>query len=209
LAPALDVKKRATSRRRRNVASDRQSSDVERITGELRASIRRARVPRPPATVSRITIPVGAFETDGAIELELAVLRSTYDVAGAPFTTHRKVLGRFIVYCKNIARELLVQLLARQSAYNGAAVRALTNLKHRLDMLAEEQRHIMRRIAALETRFGAGPPPTLPQQVLPQQAGTSRSSEPTGAFGTSRLSERLDALEKAAAEYQIGVRRNA
>ena len=91
------------------------------------------------------------------------MLRSTYDMAGAPFTSHRQVLGRLIIFFKNIARELLVQLLARQSAYNGAAVRAITHLKHRLDTLADEQRRIMQRLDALEARFGEGPQQALPQ----------------------------------------------
>jgi hypothetical protein len=185
------------------VVSDNQNREVERIAGELRASIRKARVSLSPSPTSRVSIPEGAFEPDSAIEIELAVLRSTYDMAGAPFTSHRRVLGRFIIFFKNIARELLVQLLARQSAFNGAAVRAITHLKQRLDTLAEEQRRITQRLDALEARFGAGQ-----QQALPQQTRTSNGSEPTGGFGSAQLNQRLDALEKAAAEDQRGARRD-
>jgi hypothetical protein len=179
------------------VVSDKQNREVQKIAGELQASIRKARVGRSAVPVSGIAIPEGLFEPDSAIGLEIAVLRSTYDMAGAPFTSHRQVLGRFIIFFKNIARELLVQLLARQSAYNGAAVRAITHLKHRLDTLADEQRRIAQRLDALEVRFGDGP----------QQAGTSEGSEPADGFGT-KLNERLDALEKAAAENHRGARRD-
>jgi hypothetical protein len=185
------------------VVSDSQNREVERIAAELQASIRKARVPRSPIPVSRVTIPEGAFEPDSAIEIELAVLRSSYDMAGAPFTSHRRVLGRCIIFFKNIARELLVQLLARQSAFNGAAVRAITRLKHRLDTLAEEQRRITQRLDALEARFDA-----VPQQALPQRLRTSNGSEQADGFGADQLNERLDALEKAAAEDKHGARRD-
>ena len=184
------------------MVSDSQNREVQRIAGELQASIRKARVARSPISVSGIAISEGAFEPDSAIELEIAVLRSTYDMAGAPFTSHRQVLGRFIIFFKNIARELLVQLLARQSAYNGASVRAITHLKHRLDTLADEQRRIAQRLDALEARFADGP-----QQGLPQQTRTSKGSEPADGFGAP-VNQRLDALERAAAEDQRGARRD-
>lgn len=179
------------------MGSDSQNREVERIAGELQASIRKARVQRPRMISSaRITVPQSAFEPDGAIELELAVLRSSYDIAGAPFTSHRRFLGRFIIFFKNIAREVLLQLLARQSAYNGAAVRAIAHLKQRQDTIAEEQRRIAQRLAALEARIGA------------QLAERSDSSEPANAFGTDQFHERLNALEKTAATGENGVRGN-
>jgi hypothetical protein len=79
----------------------------------------------------------------------------------------------------------------------------MTHLKHRLDTLAEEQRRITRRLAALEARFGAAPQP-----ALPQRSRMSNRSESADGFGTIEINERLDALEKAAGEDQRGVRRD-
>lgn len=191
------------------MTSDSQNEEVEKIAGQLRASIRKASVQRAPASAAledvwmptanpiahaRISLPANAAELDAAIAHDLALLRLNYDIAGAPFTSHRRVLGRLIIVMKNIARELLVQLLARQSVYNGASTRAITHLKDRLDSLAAEQARIARRLAALESRIGAAPAQPESRPSRPP-AGTARAE----GLELRRLNARLNALEDAVA----------
>jgi hypothetical protein len=151
--------------------SDSQNEEVERIAGELRASIRQAGVPRTHAPIS-----AGAFEPSGAIDLDLALLRYNSDVAAPPFTSHRSILGGFIIALKNFTRELLLQLLLRQSAYNGAATRAITHLKRRLDAMTEDHRQLAERVALLEARMAAEPGPTTAAGLAASNTGGAASA---------------------------------
>ncbi len=174
---------------------DSQNCEVEQVAGELRASIRRAQVPRSRSGEARITISSATFEPDGAMDPDLAVMHSTYDIASAPFTSHRKVLGRLIIFIKNLARELLVQLLARQSAYNGAAVRVIGHRTHKLGSLEAEHARMAQRLAALEARLAAA-----------ESSGVSDGRVSTVSLRPGTLNERPDAAEKAGAEQHRGPR---
>jgi hypothetical protein len=121
-------------------------------------------------------------ELDGAPDHDLALLRSYYDVAHAPFTSHRPLLGRFIIPFRNIARELLLQLLLRQSSYNATAARALSRLSLKLEAFAHEQERIARRLDALEVAAGA--------------AGPAATKHRNG-LASNGLHDRIEALEDA------------
>ncbi len=129
------------------MALDDLTSETQSIAAELRASIRRAHVAHSRGT--RLQSVDVADNLDGSIERDLALLRSNSDVAHAPFRSHRPLTGRFIIFIRNIARELLVQLLERQSACNSAAARALTHLSRKLDQIAQEQESIAQRLDAI------------------------------------------------------------
>jgi hypothetical protein len=192
------------------VTDNSRNAQLQRIASELRVSIRKAAIRRAPNTLAgveedgigpingagraRVSLPGPGIERDGALAHDLATLRSTYDIAGAPFTSHRRILGRFIIVIKDFARELLVQLLARQSVYNGAATRAIVHLKDRLDAIAAEQARMARRLAAIESRIGAAPPASEARPARPSGAGAR-----TEALELRRLNERLTALENAVA----------
>jgi hypothetical protein len=192
-----------------DAADDNQKARHESIASELRVSIRKASIQHAPVSMAveedgvgvnlatgraRISLPGFGAEREGAIAHDLAVLRSTYDIAGAPFTSHRRVLGRFIILIKDLARELLVQLLARQSQYNGAAARAITHLNDRLDSINAEQARIARRLAAIESRIGAQP--QSPEARPPRPPGAGAHVE---ALELRRFNDRLTALEDAIA----------
>jgi hypothetical protein len=120
--------------------------DLDIITGELRASVRRWRV--PGIRSGRGGHADGLL--DGGCGPDLMLLLSGYDVARAPFTSHRPFIGRLIIMIKNVARELLVQLFDRQSSYNAAAARVLSRLDRKLDQIARQQERLERRLDALE-----------------------------------------------------------
>jgi hypothetical protein len=182
------------------VASSIQNDDVRKIASELAACIRKAGVARGRASEGLMRTGTGAGrDADGPIEHDLAAMRANYDIASAAFTSHRPRVGRFIIAMKNIVREFLVQLLARQSMYNAAATRAITSLKRRLDQVADEQARIAQRLAALESRLDIRRTSEIrPQTEAPTQAPTDKE------FVPHALDNRLDALEQAIGERKRG-----
>jgi hypothetical protein len=176
------------------MATGTQSGKTKIIAGELQASIRKAAI-----ASGRSAAGLLSSELEGPIDVDLGMLRSTSDISGTPFTSHRRLLGPFIIAIKNIVRELLVQVLDRQSTYNGAAVRALTHLKRRIDSIAEDQARIGRRLAALEARVG------MPVQSASRRAQATAAQAFQPIIGEAHESEsagfddRLDAVEDAIA----------
>ncbi len=170
------------------MAPYRAVSDIDIIAGELRASIRRWRI--AGSRTARATVLTDA-DGEGSIESDLILLRSNYDVARAPFSSHRRRIGRLIILIKNAARELLVQLLDRQTSYNAAAARVLSHLDRKLDAIVQEQRRIERRLEALESRVA---------EIAPSQTGLAPAHsaiESPDAMDSRRLNRRVDAIEKA------------
>ncbi len=137
------------------VEFDGQTSAAHSIAAQLRASIRKARVPRRRGAAGDLEWPDPLDSLDQRAEHDLTLLRANYDIAHAPFTTHRPLTGRFIIALKNLARELLMQLLERQTSYNRATVRVLDRLSRKLDLIAQEQQRIAQRLERLESIAGA------------------------------------------------------
>jgi hypothetical protein len=162
--------------------------EVETIAGELRASIRRWRT-----SASRLARPAAQNHgvLDSSSEADLILLRSNYDVAHAPFSSHRPLLGRFIMFIKNIVRELLVQLLERQTSYNAAAARLLKHLDRKLDRIVQEQQRLERRLEALETRI------TSQAVRSAARASTGGVLERLDGLDSRQLSHPIDAAEEA------------
>lgn len=151
------------------MASDPQVSAAEAIAAQLRASIRRAHAR------SGIEPPASEAQPEAQIDFDLQTLRSTYDIAGAPFRSHRRWLGGFIILIKNFARELLVQIFARQSAYNGAAARSITHLNHRLNLLAQENARMVQRLGELEAKLEMAQRPSVASQNPAGPGGQHRN----------------------------------
>ena len=172
---------------------DDKSSERERIAAQLRASIRKARV---PGTRSARGF---AFHDDGSIEHDLILLRSSYDVAHAPFTSHRPLVGRAIIFIKNIVRELVVQLFERQTSFNGAAARAIDHLNRKLEAMAQEHKRIEQRLDALEA--------SLPAQahLRPQSPDAESVADQPDAMGSGWRNRRAGADDDPAARPRRGL----
>ncbi len=162
---------------------DDHSPEVESIAAQLRSSIRQARVPgiRP---ARRDAAPIA--DQDDNIAPDLMLLRSGCGIAHAPFRSHRRVLGRCIIFIRNLARELLVQLLERQDSFNAAAARAIGHLSRKLDRIELQQQRIEQRVAALEAGGG-------------ERMREARMIAPVGRNGglPQGLDDRVAALERA------------
>jgi hypothetical protein len=183
------------------VALDRPVLDLEQTVAQLRASIRKARVPDGRIAPRAADSAGPVSELDGAVEHDLVVLRSNYDVANAPFTSHRPLLGRLIIFFRDIARELLLQLLLRQSSYNAAAARALSRLTLKVDEIVREQDRIARRLNALEAEVAAG----APRAAKPINGGANATKDQNG-FDAEGLNDRIDAIEEALGQPRRGLR---
>src|SRR5579883_632374 len=118
------------------VAEGSRISEAERIAAQLRAAIRMTPVARGRARAG--SAEPGSMEAD-ALEADLMTLRSNCEIAHAPFRSHRRFAGRFIICIRNLVREIIAQPLERQDSYNRAGLRALERLTRKLDAIAREQ----------------------------------------------------------------------
>ncbi len=73
---------------------------------------------------------------------DAATLYYGSDICCDPFTSHRPVLGKFIIRLKNFAKELLVQILERQVRYNFANAKLVMALRQNAISLAQSQNEI-------------------------------------------------------------------
>jgi SAM-dependent methyltransferase len=73
--------------------------------------------------------------TSAPLTEDLRNLHALYDILRAPFTFHRRVLGRLLLPLRWMVKELLTPVIARQVSYNAANTRLVDDLKTRLDAL--------------------------------------------------------------------------
>jgi len=104
-------------------------TDVENILWQLRKEIGTKR--------NEVSPPASFSGSDQAVSADLATLRAEYDIYNTQFTSHRPLLGRFIILGKKIVREFLNPILVRQVAYNGANARVAAYLKGQVEALAD------------------------------------------------------------------------
>src|SRR5262245_25569435 len=118
---------------RRKAMADVQDIDVEQVMEQVRENIRRRRQE-----------PTLAYPTerssDDQVTAALASLHHDHDIYRMHFTSHRRVLGPFVLAVKKTLRQLLTPILVRQASYNDANTRVIA--------------YLMERLAALEARLG-------------------------------------------------------
>lgn len=69
---------------------------------------------------------------------DLAFLHSSYDVYHVDFTSHRKVLGRAVVFIKQVLRQLMSPILQRQCLFNAASARFASHLQQQISHLRQQ-----------------------------------------------------------------------
>lgn len=116
--------------------------------------------PRPLAT---------PHPSGGQVALDLASLHTDSAIAEMHFTSHRKVLGRLVILLKHGLRKLLTPLLERQTAYNAANTRLLSDVYEQIEFLRQQ-------IEILQT-LRVEPTPQIPELV---RQITIRETEPIG-----------------------------
>ncbi len=104
--------------------------------------------------------PAGDPVTPDAVDPDLALLRTSADVASIPLGSHRSLLGPAVTFVKGVLVKLLAPVLARQTAFNGAGARLLdaTRREHahtvaRLEeVIARQHAELLGRVDALTQR---------------------------------------------------------
>jgi hypothetical protein len=129
--------------------------EVARIISGIRESLR----PRLATVTAPFAIaPPRSVDIDAEAGHDLVVLHSGWNIANFPITSHRKVIGFFIVLGKKIMRLLMVPALHRQIVYNQANTRTVQRLKDDLDHrvtqdIDELRRSFTARLEALEAEL--------------------------------------------------------
>src|SRR5712691_11586038 len=116
--------------------ADAQGIDVERIIEHTRERIRKRQQEMMPSGLSILTV-------DSQVSSDLTSLHDNYDVYNLHFTSHRWVLGKFVVFAKNTLRKLLTPMLTRQAAYNASNTRVVTHVMEQLGHLVRQQSRLL------------------------------------------------------------------
>src|SRR5262249_32425424 len=133
--------------------ADTQDINVEQIMQQVWEKIRSRK--SGPAS-SGLTYP----SSEAQIAADLTALHSGHDVYRAHFPSHRRVLGRFIIFVKKTLLQLLTPVFVKQAAYNAANTRVMVHLMGQLTALDEQQRQMrveglsQQALTALEARLG-------------------------------------------------------
>jgi SAM-dependent methyltransferase len=161
--------------------------DVEQLMERIRDNIgqRRSEVPPPDAST-----PAAESQRPA----DFTFLQSGYDIQHVPITSHRKVIGRFIVFAKNVSRQLLTPVIERQVALNAANAQATSYLCELVEEMRQQQ------AVALQTLQT-----TIVQQVeamSQQQAVALQTLRQEIAASEQRQATALQAVQTAIVEQQ-------
>jgi SAM-dependent methyltransferase len=161
--------------------------DVEQLMERIRDNIgqRRSEVPLPDAST-----PAAESQRPA----DFTFLQSGYDIQHVPITSHRKVIGRFIVFAKNVSRQLLTPVIERQVALNAANAQATSYLCEQVEEMRQQQ------AVALQTLQT-----TIVQQVeamSQQQAVALQTLRQEIAASEQRQATALQAVQTAIVEQQ-------
>ncbi len=139
--------------RQRDVGGDRSGDDLDLEPLMQRA---RDRVAAHEGALGPRRGSSGRPQIPEPIAADVAALHAGYDTPRVEFTSHRSILGPFVVLAKRLLRQLLSPILARQVAYNAANTRVTSYLAERteaLDRLAQRLGEQAQSLTALEMRL--------------------------------------------------------
>ena len=108
--------------------------NVEAIMAQIRESIARRRA---AGELVRDTVTVTGPSRDH-IAAEMATLEASSDIVNVPLASHRKIVGRLVLFVKRTLRQLLTPVLNRQVEYNAGNVRILAGLADQVEALRQD-----------------------------------------------------------------------
>ena len=100
--------------------NDVQEIDVDELMAQIRENLPNQQ--RTPAIGT--TTPL----SNGLVAAELSALQGNREIRYFHLTSHRKLLGSFVLLAKKLARKLLTPSLERQTGYNTANIRLAQHL---------------------------------------------------------------------------------
>jgi SAM-dependent methyltransferase len=106
--------------------------DIEKVMEQIRGNVRKRRQKFPPFKAAN-PLPTDQVATD------LTSLHRDSDIYPLRFTSHRRVLGHFVVLAKKLLQQLLTPILERQLAFNTATARLTSSLWEQVVRLCQQQ----------------------------------------------------------------------
>ena len=122
--------------------------DVAKVMEQIRENVRKRRQEFPP---SEATSP----PPTGQMAVDLTSLRRGYAIYPVHFTSHRRVVGHFVVLVKKLLQKLLTPILERQLAYNAANTRVTSHLWEQATALQALQQTVTAQLEELGQKQAA------------------------------------------------------
>src|SRR5919109_2903885 len=110
-------------------------NDIQEINvDDIMAQIRETVLHQQGTLADRATRP----SSNSPVTADLTSLEGSHDIYHIHLTSHRKILGPFILLAKKVVRQLLTPSLERQSGYNAVNNRVALHLCQQTNELARQ-----------------------------------------------------------------------
>src|SRR6266705_2290565 len=180
--------------------------DVAKVMEQIRENVRKRRQEFPPSEA--VSPP-----PTGQMAVDLTSLRRGYAIYPIHFTSHRRVVGHFVVLVKKLLQKLLTPILERQLAYNAANTRVTSHLWEQATALQALQQTVTAQLeelgqeqAAVEAlgQRQADALQALRAEVGAQMAGVQQQQAADVGAQVAGVQQQADALQALHVEAEQG-----
>lgn len=82
---------------------------------------------------------------------DITALKLDYNLIDTAFTSHRRFIGPALIAMRNLVKEMIAPVLARQVRYNRANAEVVATLKRDLASMHREHAELQAKVARLES----------------------------------------------------------
>src|SRR6266704_1815040 len=166
--------------------------DVAKVMEQIRENVRKRRQEFPPSEA--VSPP-----PTGQMAVDLTSLRRGYAIYPIHFTSHRRVVGHFVVLVKKLLQKLLTPILERQLAYNAANTRVTSHLWEQATALQALQQTVTAQLEELGQKQAAV------EAVGQQQADALQALRVAAEQGATEREAQMVAWERTVARLKTEV----
>ena len=127
--------------------NDVQEIDVDELMAQIHANLPKQQ--HPPANGATTLL------SHSLVAAECSALQDNREIRYFHLTSHRKLLGSFVLMAKKLARKLLTPSLERQTGYNTANMRLAQHLWERVEGLQRINQELVAQISELRQALTA------------------------------------------------------
>jgi SAM-dependent methyltransferase len=127
--------------------NDVQEIDVDELMAQIRANL-----PKPQRPLA---VGGSAPSSHSLVAAEFSALQDTREIRYFHLTSHRKLLGSFVVLAKKLARKLLTPSLERQTGYNTANMSLAQHFWEQVEGLQRINQELVEQISELRQTLTA------------------------------------------------------
>src|SRR5919109_2782004 len=121
-------------------------NDIQEINvDDIMAQIRETVLHQQGTLADRATRP----SSNSPVTADLTSLEGSHDIYHIHLTSHRKILGPFVLLAKKVVRQLLTPSLERQSAYNAVNNRVALHLCQQTEALQKTGNELAQQVSAM------------------------------------------------------------